>query len=169
MEGTVDPRSSGQDRPDPADSAPGGAREAGDTYFGGRDIAPQPNAEDAAFWAHCAQRRLTFQQCADCMAVTHPPIGACPRCQSIRRRWVEAPGRAVVFSYTWVHTAAHDAIGRPLPYNVVVVTFEGLAGVRLISNVVDAGADELRIGAELELVWQPIGETMSLPRFRLLR
>jgi uncharacterized OB-fold protein len=96
------------------------------SYFRGRDIAPSPNADDAPFWKHCAQRRLTFQQCRDCATLTHPPIGVCPRCQSMARDWVEAPSRARVYSFTWVHTAANDSVSEALPYNVAVVDFPDL-------------------------------------------
>jgi len=137
------------------------------SYFEGHDVAPVPNADDAAFWAHCAERRLMFQHCADCATVTHPPIGVCPHCQSLRRDWAEAPAEARVYSCTWVHTAVHEAVKRPLPYNVAVIEFPALPGVRLISNVVDAAQETLRIGTPVALVWETIGDGQALPRFRL--
>lgn len=137
------------------------------TYFDGHDVAPVPNADDAGFWAHCAERRLMFQRCADCATVTHPPIGVCPHCQSLRRGWVEAPAEARVYGYTWVHTAVHESVKRALPYNVAVIEFPALPGVRLISNVVDAEHETLRIGATLTLGWEAIGGGFVLPRFRL--
>lgn len=135
-------------------------------YFGERNVLPEPNADDAPFWAACAARRLTFQRCAACGHVTHPPIGACPACQSLERGWVEAPPGARVFSFTWVHTAAHDSVAQSLPYNVVVVEFPALPGVRLISNVVDAARGDLAIGDAVTLVWEAAGDAMALPRFR---
>lgn len=137
------------------------------SYFEAHDVAPIPNGEDKAFWANCAQRRLTFQQCGACEAVTHPPISVCPHCQSIERGWLKAPAEATVFSFTWIHSAAHESVTRSLPYNVVVVEFPGLPGVRLISNVVDADRSSLNIGDAVTLVWEDIGGGMSLPRFRL--
>jgi uncharacterized OB-fold protein len=136
------------------------------TYFGGRYVAPQPNADDAPYWENCAQRRLTFQKCAGCDLVTHPPIGVCPRCQSFERVWIDAPAPARVFSFTWIHTAAHDSVAQSLPYNVAVVEFADLPGVRLITNVVDATPGELSIGDPVSLVWEEIPEGMFLPRFR---
>jgi uncharacterized OB-fold protein len=137
------------------------------TYFDGHDIAPAPNADDAPFWQRCAARTLCFQSCNACGTVTHPPINVCPHCQSFDRGWVEAPAAARVFSFTWIHTASHDAIKRPLPYNVAVIEFPELPGVRLISNVIDAAQGQLRIGDRVELVWETIGEHLALPRFRL--
>jgi uncharacterized OB-fold protein len=135
-------------------------------YFGERNVLPEPNADDAPFWANCAARRLTFQQCAACGRVTHPPIGACPACQSFERTSIDAPADARVFSFTWVHTAAHESVAQALPYNVVVVEFPALPGVRLISNVADVAHGDIRIGDPLTLAWDPVSDAMSLPRFR---
>ena len=138
-------------------------------YFGDRNVLPEPNADDAPFWAHCAARRLTFQKCVACGRITHPPIGACPACQSLEREWMDAPAEARVFSFTWVHTAAHDSVAQPLPYNVVVVEFPALPGVRLISNVVDAEPGGLAIGDRLSLEWESVSDGLSLPRFQRAR
>lgn len=135
------------------------------TYFGPDQVLPVPNADDAPYWENCAQRRLTFQRCLQCRTFTHPPIGVCPQCQSTAREWIEAPELATVFSCTWIHTAAHDSVRERLPYNVVVVTFEGVPGVRLVSNVVDVTPGKLAIGDRVLLLWESVGE-LGLPRFR---
>lgn len=136
------------------------------TYFDDRDVAPAPNAEDAPFWASCAQRRLAFQQCRACGALTHPPLGVCPRCQSTDREWIEAPALARVYSFTWIHTAALDAVAGTLPYNVAVVEFPALPGVRLVTNIVDARRGQLAIGDRVELIWETLPGGDALPRFR---
>lgn len=128
--------------------------------------SPAPDDDDAPFWAHCNQRRLTFQQCPHCATVVHPPLGVCPGCRSFERDWIDAPAHALVFSFTWAHTAAHESVKQSLPYNVVVVEFPQLPGVRLVSNVVDAAPGELRIGDPLQLHWEPGWEGQLLPRFR---
>ncbi len=136
------------------------------SYLGGHDVAPRPNADDAPFWENCAQRRLTFQKCRDCGTPTHPPIGVCPHCQSMARDWTEAPANARVYSFTWIHTAADDAVAQSLPYNVAVVEFPGLPGVRLVTNVVDVRPGELSIGDSVTLAWDAIDCAMFLPRYR---
>jgi len=135
-------------------------------HFGDHNVRPDPNVDDAPFWTHCAARRLTFQRCTACGRVTHPPIGVCPACQSFERTWIDAPPDARVYSFTWVHTAAHESVAQSLPYNVVVVEFPALPGVRLISNVVDVVPGELAIGDALTLAWEDVGESVVLPRFR---
>lgn len=130
--------------------------------------APEPTMDDAPFWHAVAERRLAFQQCADCGRVRHPPTPICGRCRSSALRWAEAPSHAVLFTYTVVHYAAHPAVGAAVPYNVAVVEFPELDGVRLISNLVDVAPGDLGIGMALELVWERAGEGW-LPRFRAAR
>jgi uncharacterized OB-fold protein len=127
---------------------------------------PETTATSEPFWRHCAQRRLTFQCCGDCGQLVHPPLPVCPRCQSLNRMWRDAPAEATVFSFTWIHTAAHDAVAGSLPYNVVLVEFPMLPGVRLISNVLDAACGELTIGDPLTLCWEKTAGDLWLPRFR---
>ena len=136
------------------------------SYFGDDELVPVPSPEDAPFWDNCAKKRLAFQSCGNCGAVTHPPLGVCPKCQSLTRDWVDAPQGAQVFTYTWVNTAARPGITRPLPYNVAVIEFDGLPGVRMVSNVVDAEHGKLAVGDKVHLVWELAGPEMFMPRFR---
>jgi uncharacterized OB-fold protein len=127
---------------------------------------PWPCVEDAPFWAACAERRLVFQACAACGRLRHPPGPRCPHCRSGDVRWTPAPPAGRVFSYTVVHHPMHEATAASVPYNVVLVEFPGLDGVRLVSNVVDAQPGQLEVGLEVELCWEPTGDGGFLPRFR---
>ena len=128
--------------------------------------APAPDEDDAQFWGYCNERRLMFQQCPRCGTLVHPPLPVCPGCQSLECAWVEAPAQASLFSFTWVHTAAHESVRAYLPYNVAVVEFPEMPGVRLISNVIDAERGALRVGDSLTLAWERGWEGQMLPRFR---
>lgn len=129
--------------------------------------AVRPTLDDQPFWQYCNQHSLRFQTCIDCGHVRHPPMPVCPRCHGSRHEWREAAGPMRVFTYTWVHHPAHPAVHDSLPYNVVVVQFSECGGVKLVSNVIDAHPDTLKIGAELDLVWETGAEGQELPRFRL--
>ena len=100
-----------------------------------------------------------------CAHLIHPPLPVCPRCQSVERQWAPAPREAVVFSFVWVHTAAHDSVADVLPYNVALVEFPALPGVRLVSNVVNVKHGDLAIADRLALVWEEGEAGQWLPRF----
>lgn len=126
---------------------------------------PEPAFDSRGFWDHCANRRLMFQACGECAKPRHPPTPLCPYCQSTEQTWIEAPKVGRVYSYTIVHHPSHDAVRDSLPYNVALIDFSDLPGVRLVSNVIDAGPDDLSVGLEVTLCWERHGETW-LPRFR---
>jgi len=127
----------------------------------------RPDMADAEFWRHCNARRLCFQRCLACRRFTHPPSVTCPFCRSPEREWVEAPPSATLFSFTFIHYAAHDSVRASLPYNVAVVAFPECGNVRLVTNVIDAAPGDLTIGMTVFLAWECHAEGQLLPRFRL--
>lgn len=127
---------------------------------------PEPNMDDAAFWENCAARRLAFQACAACGAFRHPPSPLCPRCHSAETTWANAPETAEVYSFTVVHYPSHPAVREHLSYVVAVLRFDGIDGVKFVSNVTGVAPGHVRIGMRVELWWDDIGEGMHLPRFR---
>lgn len=141
-------------------------------YFPADMPVPVPTLDDAAFWNHCAERRLLFQCCSACERPRHPPTPVCAHCSSMRLHWVEAPGHATVFTFTVVHHASHPAVAGRLPYVVAVVDFPQLQQVRLVSNVTDVDPAMMRIGLPLRLWWDRLADDdaaarpMYLPRFR---
>jgi len=129
---------------------------------------PVPDIDDGPFWSAAATQRLVFQRCLECGLHRHPPAPMCPRCQSTHCDWPEAPSRGTLFSFTVTHVAPHPALRDATPYVVALVAFPTLDGVRLVTNIVESQLQEIRIGAEVELVWQPLGTDLHVPRFRLL-
>ena len=125
-----------------------------------------PNMDDHEFWRFCNERSLHFQSCAQCGRLRHPPNPMCANCQSTDVIWVEAPERAEVYTYTVVHHASHPAVEGRLPYVVAVVTFPGLDGVKLVTNIVDIAPADVRIGMPLSIAWDRISDDMHVPRFR---
>lgn len=135
-------------------------------YFGAQMPVPVPQLDDTAFWRSCNERVLRFQACADCARLRHPPIPMCPHCRSVRVTWRPAPEQARVFSFTVIHHGVHTALAGRLPYVVVVLEFDGMEGVRLVSNLTDVDPREIRIGQMVALYWDEIAERRYLPRFR---
>ena len=137
-------------------------------YFPSTFPAVAPTLDDRRFWELCAARRLCFQRCGDCDSLRHPPTPLCPRCQSLNCGWSDAPSVGRIFSYTVVRHPSHAAAKPVVPYNVVLVEFDGCDGVRLVSNVVDAAPEELAVGRRVEIAWDEGTGGQLLPRFRLM-
>ena len=53
-----------------------------------------------------------------------------------------------------------------VPYNVAIVDFPECDHARLVSNVIDVAPEDVHIGMQVSLVWEPAGNDMLVPRFR---
>lgn len=136
------------------------------SYFPVEVTGPVPGIDDQTFWHYCRQRELRFQRCAACHRFRHPPGPLCSACRSFAVEWINAPETGVVFSFTIVHHPAHPAVASITPYNIVVVDFLECEHVRLVSNVIDATPEEIRIGMKVSLVWEDSSTGIPLPRFK---
>ena len=125
-----------------------------------------PSPDEAPYWAACQAHELRVQRCASCGRHRHPPAPFCPVCRSEQCEWRKVPGTGTVFSYTVAHQAAHPALKQALPYNVAVVLLDEADDVRLVTNVVDAGPEEIAIGLRVTVVWEKASDGRTLPRFR---
>ncbi len=132
--------------------------------MGGELLVPQPTGDTREFWEGCKEKRLRFQQCADCGHVRWPPSNLCPVCHSLEARWIDSSGRGRIYTFTVYHVAFHPAWKDKVPYVTAVVELE--EGPRFLSNIVDAHPQTLSIGMPVEVVWEEAGEYF-VPRFRV--
>jgi uncharacterized protein len=125
-------------------------------------IPPSIDRDDAFFWEGAARGRLMLQRCGDCGSVCHPPLPMCPACQSLGRESFEASGRGSVYSWIQsVHPSEPDAAPR------IVALVELDDGVRLVSNLRDVDLADVRVGMEVEVVFEDLGGFVA-PQFRPL-
>jgi len=133
------------------------------------DGMPQPLADAITlpFWQAAAEHRLVVQRCMRCGRTRLPPAPLCPDCRSEEADWKPVSGRGELYTYTIVHRAI--AAGQPLPTVIAVIALEDAGGVRMISNLVGATPEEIRIGLPVELVWEDMSAELAIPRFRPTR
>lgn len=118
------------------------------------------------FWAAAREQRLVIQRCTECGTFRHLPHVLCASCQSPAHDWVESAGRGTVFTYTIVTHAVHGAVAEVVPYNVVVVELDDCGGVMVPSNVVDCPPEAVAVGMAVEVVFEPVTDEITIPRFR---
>ncbi len=53
-----------------------------------------------------------------------------------------------------------------MPYNVAVIHLDEADDVRVVSNVIDAAPEEMRVGLRVNLCWDDTAEGVPLARFR---
>lgn len=125
---------------------------------------PQIGPDTKAFWEGCRRHEIRIQECGDCGHLRWPPAFLCPGCLSRNTRWVTASGRGKVYSYIVYHTAYDPAFQEDLPYVVALVELE--EGPHLLTNIVGCDPGAVSCGMAVEVVWDDVTETVSLPKFR---
>jgi uncharacterized protein len=125
---------------------------------------PEPDTSELGrpFWDALKQGELTFQRCTACGHAWLPARSECPRCLGDQWERERARGDATLVSWVVYHQGYHPAFAQRLPYTVAVVQLA--EGPRMISNIVGAPANELRIEQPLRLKIEQDGE-LAVPRF----
>jgi len=66
-------------------------------------IYPRMEAQNRPFWEGLAQNKLMIQKCTDCGNHQFPPGPFCNSCNSLAIKWVEASGKAKLWSTVIFH------------------------------------------------------------------
>jgi hypothetical protein len=85
-------------------------------------------------------------------------------CGSVTLHWAEVSGRGVIYSYTIIHQNKSPEFVNDTPYNLAIVQLA--EGPRMLSNIVDIDPADLRVDLPVTVVFDPVNDTISLPRFR---
>jgi uncharacterized OB-fold protein len=112
--------------------------------------------ETRPFWDAAAAGRLLLKLCEACGEPHYYPRAICPFCGSDRTAWIEASGRGTVYSYSVFRRA-------PVPYAIAYVTLE--EGPTMMTNIVDADLDAIRIGQRVRVRFAPTDGGPPVPMF----
>lgn len=129
-----------------------------------RKPAPIPDHVTGEFWEAAKQHGLLIQRCQDCGANQFFPQSSCRKCLSDRMEWLEASGKGVIYTYTIVHRPPTQTFDEDVPYTVALVELE--EGVRMMSTIIGIKPQDVRVNMPVEIVFEEISTTISLPRFR---
>jgi uncharacterized protein len=121
--------------------------------------APTPNPETQGFWDAAAQGKFLVRRCRGCGKAHWYPRAICPFCSG-ETEWVEASGRAKIYSFSVMRRA-------PEPYAVAYVTLA--EGPTMLTNLVDCDLDALRIGQEVRVAFTPSDGGPPVPCFTVVR
>jgi uncharacterized OB-fold protein len=116
------------------------------------------------FWDAARESRLVVQTCTACGDTRFPPSPVCPKCLSPDQAWKDASGRGTLQSWIDFHRAYWDGYKDSLPYRVCLVRLE--EGPLLVSNLV-GDSDNAKLGAAVKVVFEPVTDAVTLPKFTL--
>jgi len=117
----------------------------------------------APFWENAAAGRLAVQRCRSCGDRHFPPGPVCPVCLSEDQDWQAVGGGASLVSWVRFHRAYWDGFAQDVPYDVCLVRLD--EGPLLVSNFAGPTPDGLREGLRLRVVFEPVTERFTLPKF----
>lgn len=112
--------------------------------------------ETAEFWAAAARGELLLKTCSACQRTHWYPRAVCPMCGSADLQWQRASGKGTVYAFSPARRA--DPV-----YALAYVTLE--EGPTLLTNIIGADPDSLRIGQNVQVVFQPATEGRMMPYF----
>ena len=122
-----------------------------------------PDDLDRPFWDGCRRHEFLLQR-SGVTGRYHWPAVSDPDSGREAMKWVRVSGRGVIHTFTIVHQAYRADLADRVPYNVVVVELE--EGPFFHSNVVDCPNEAIRIGMQVEVVFDDVSDEVTLPRFR---
>jgi uncharacterized OB-fold protein len=125
---------------------------------------PVPSSESKPYWDGLREHKLLMPRCDACEGYWFPPSLLCPRCNSAKWTWTAVSGRGRIFSYVVYHRVYHPGFADEVPYAVAVIELD--EGPRMISNVIGIAPDKLACDMEVEVIYQPITEAITLPKFK---
>ena len=125
---------------------------------------PEKKAYTEEFWKATKQHKLLIQECKDCKSKIFYPRKFCPECWSPNLGWSQASGKAKVYTYTITMGMVESKFVADLPYVLAMVTLE--EGIRMMTRIVGCDPATVKIGMDVEVVFEDVNEEFTLPYFR---
>ena len=125
----------------------------------------QPWSEE--FWKAAKQHKLLIQECKECKSKIFYPRKFCPECWSPDLGWIEASGKARIYSYSVTMGQVEPRFMKDLPYVLAYVDLE--EGIRMMTRIVGCKPEEVTFDMDVEVVFEDITEEFSLPYFQPLK
>lgn len=127
---------------------------------------PSPQGESDFYWQKAKEKELWLRQCNACGKPYFYPRDISPCCFSKDTSWVQASGKATLFTYGIVQRAPHPGFREDVPFVTALVELE--EGPIMPTNVVvdDPTPENLPIGLALEVFFEDITDTIALPKFK---
>lgn len=121
-----------------------------------RDLQP--------FWDGTREQQLLIPTCRACGKSFWYPRPTCPHCLSADIDWRPSAGTGEIAAVSVMYRPANPMMADKVPYAVVLVDLDD--GVRVMSNMVEIDATDVRVGMRVELVWEALTDGRHLWLFR---
>ena len=127
-------------------------------------LEPPDDRDLQPFWDGTREQRLLIPTCRACGKAFWYPRPTCPHCLSADIDWRPSAGTGEVAAVSVMHRPANPMMADKVPYAVVLVDLDDQ--VRVMSNMVEIDATDVRVGMRVELVWEALTDGRHLWLFR---
>ena len=127
---------------------------------------PAPDPLTEPFWEACRAHQLSMPRCQQCGMFVFFPAPMCHGCNGTEFAWERLSGRGSVYTFVVVHQATLPGFAADAPYVVAWIELIEQAGLKMVSNVVGCGPDEVHVGMPVEVTFDDVDTTYTLPKFR---
>jgi hypothetical protein len=127
---------------------------------------PNPDPLTQPFWDGVAAGKLVIQRCDNCGTYIHLPRVICRVCLSRSLTPTEVSGQARLTTWTSPAQPFDPFYRMHMPYVLAVVELVEQDNLKMVTNIVDAPEEDLRIEMPLEVVFREVAPGCTLPLFR---
>ena len=117
--------------------------------------APAEEGLTKPYWDGTRDGKLVIQRCRGCGVHQWGPELICHQCHSFDLGWEAVAPRGRIYSWERPHHPVHPALNGHGPYIIVLVELPQAGHVRMVGNLLGDPLQDVRIGAEVEAVFEP--------------
>ena len=129
----------------------------------------EPDESSGPFWQAANEERLVIQHCSACERLQHPPERVCRDCGSAERlEWKPMSGRGTIYNYGVVHDCPVRLLQADQPFNVAVITLDDDPDIQMFSHLPGTPADQVPVGAAVELIFEESANGQKVPEWRVV-
>ncbi len=121
---------------------------------------PKPSELTAPHWEAAKNGELRVQRCENGHYI-FIPLPACNYCWSTKLEWVMTSGKGTLYSMSTVYRPQTPAF--QIPYVVGIMEME--EGWFIMSNVINAELENVKIGMPLKVTFAKMSDDIALPYF----
>ena len=128
--------------------------------------SPVSQPESDFYWEKCKIGELWLRHCKSCDLTYFYPRDICPECFSRDTDWIQSSGKGTVHTFSIVHRGPTPPFRGRTPYVAAIV--ELAEGAKMATNLVGVEPEPngIKIGMPVEVVFEPLDDVISLPKFK---
>lgn len=118
----------------------------------------------APFWKATKEGKLIVQECTETKKKVWPPRFISPFAPGAKLEWVPINTKGKVYTFNVVYRGFLPYFEEKVPFAMVVVELED--GVRMLGHAVGIDPEEVKIGMEMEAVFEKVNDKITLVNWK---